>query len=513
MKSCVLVATLAAALVLPATALAYTSAGTAVTVIPVGTAASSETNPHVDGDLVVYTELVTNSDIGVRSLDLATGTAGSVPRPADAVDVYADVFGGTIVFTRSSAPGGDQIFTYAAGAAAPTEVAPTGGNSNRSQPAIAGGTIAFEDRLSGSSPLPTREIFVVDAAGAVRLTNNTLQDLSPAVSPAGDLVVWRTCPAPPGACEVTGSRRLAGTWSSPFLIATGAASGYSIVSTDGASVVYVGEVAGVRRLYTVSLASPGQPALVPLPPGQVAALEPAISGGHIAFTGVDSAGDTDIFVSGPNGTLTPITDTPAFSETLPDSSFDSSSGKLTVVWQINENGDDNVYATRLSTDVRPPRLGLPRAITVNATSPAGASVTYSASATDDLDPAPSIVCVPPSGAIFPIAVTNVSCTATDAAGNSAMGSFDVRVKGADEQIVDLIAKTASYLRLPTLSASLRAALLSASSTLLSGNKPLACAALSFYIDVVAGQAGRTLTGAQAADLITDSRRIRAVIGC
>ena len=40
---------------------------------------------------------------------------------------------------------------------------------------------------------------------------------------------------------------------------------------------------------------------------------------------------------------------------------------------------------------------------------------------------PSVVCNPPSGSAFPVGVTTVTCTATDAAGNTAECSFTVRV--------------------------------------------------------------------------------------
>jgi hypothetical protein len=54
-------------------------------------------------------------------------------------------------------------------------------------------------------------------------------------------------------------------------------------------------------------------------------------------------------------------------------------------------------------------------------------VTYVASATDVVTVAPQVVCAPVSGSTFPEGDTVVSCTATDAAGNSSHGSFTVTV--------------------------------------------------------------------------------------
>lgn len=78
-------------------------------------------------------------------------------------------------------------------------------------------------------------------------------------------------------------------------------------------------------------------------------------------------------------------------------------------------------------DTTPPVLDLPADMTVDATGPTGAVVAYTVSATDDTDPSPAVVCVPASGSTFPIGTTPVNCTATDDAGNSDTGSFDVTV--------------------------------------------------------------------------------------
>ena len=79
----------------------------------------------------------------------------------------------------------------------------------------------------------------------------------------------------------------------------------------------------------------------------------------------------------------------------------------------------------------------PGDVTVNATSPSGAIVPYEVTASDDTDPSPTVVCAPASGSTFPIGVTVVNCTATDATGNQATASFKIDVKGAAEQLVDL----------------------------------------------------------------------------
>jgi hypothetical protein len=66
-------------------------------------------------------------------------------------------------------------------------------------------------------------------------------------------------------------------------------------------------------------------------------------------------------------------------------------------------------------------------ITVEATSEAGAEVTFTPTATDNYDGSVEVTCTPPSGSTFAIGSTMVQCSATDSHGNSAYGSFEVMV--------------------------------------------------------------------------------------
>lgn len=81
-------------------------------------------------------------------------------------------------------------------------------------------------------------------------------------------------------------------------------------------------------------------------------------------------------------------------------------------------------------------LTLPGTLTVSATSSSGAVVTYASSATDLVDGSVPVGCSRGSGSVFPVGTTTVTCTATDAHGNSTAGSFTVTVQGwqADLQV-------------------------------------------------------------------------------
>ncbi|MEO6652615.1 MAG: HYR domain-containing protein [Ilumatobacteraceae bacterium] len=78
-------------------------------------------------------------------------------------------------------------------------------------------------------------------------------------------------------------------------------------------------------------------------------------------------------------------------------------------------------------DTTDPALSVPATTVVEATGPAGATVMYSAIASDIVDGVISPVCTPASGTVFPLGDTAVNCTATDAAGNAGRAGFTVTV--------------------------------------------------------------------------------------
>jgi len=91
------------------------------------------------------------------------------------------------------------------------------------------------------------------------------------------------------------------------------------------------------------------------------------------------------------------------------------------------NSDYDVFTVAV-VDETPPALTLPGDRTVEATGPDGAVVEYTASAVDLVDGVVPVACSQASGSVFPLGTTTVTCTATDAAGNTASGTFDVTVE-------------------------------------------------------------------------------------
>jgi hypothetical protein len=90
------------------------------------------------------------------------------------------------------------------------------------------------------------------------------------------------------------------------------------------------------------------------------------------------------------------------------------------------NTDEGSFTVNV-VDTTAPVLTLPADIVTTATSAAGAPVGYTASAEDLVDGAVTPSCSPASGSTFAPGTTTVTCTATDAHGNTATGTFTVTV--------------------------------------------------------------------------------------
>jgi hypothetical protein len=162
-----------------------------------------------------------------------------------------------------------------------------------------------------------------------------------------------------------------------------------------------------------------------------------------------------------------------------------------------------------AVDTTPPVITTPGDIIVDATGPAGAVVAYSASAIDDVDGPVGVTCSPSPESTFPIGTTHVTCSASDAAGNEARASFDVHVKGAGEQLDDLIDQVNGI----GPGSGLTDKLTEAERALVAGNKRAACNNLGAFANQVQAQAGKTLTPAEAAEFVATANRIRSVLNC
>jgi hypothetical protein len=168
-------------------------------------------------------------------------------------------------------------------------------------------------------------------------------------------------------------------------------------------------------------------------------------------------------------------------------------------------------------DTTKPTLTLPPDMSVNATTPVGAMVTYSPapSANDIVDGPITPRCVPPSGSTLPIGDTTVNCSAIDAHGNISSGSFAAHVKGAAQQINDLKTRVDSFTNLKHRTRDeLVKKLNEARKELARGHLKPACDRLGDFGKMVQRlKTPKEITVAQRNELIASATRIRAVLGC
>ncbi|HUQ86567.1 MAG TPA: HYR domain-containing protein, partial [Vicinamibacterales bacterium] len=87
------------------------------------------------------------------------------------------------------------------------------------------------------------------------------------------------------------------------------------------------------------------------------------------------------------------------------------------------------------TDTTAPSLTVPGNLTEEATSAAGATVLFSATATDAVSALPMVGCSPSSGSDFALGVTTVRCTAQDAAANTSSQSFTITVRDTTAPVI------------------------------------------------------------------------------
>ncbi|OLE74120.1 MAG: hypothetical protein AUG74_03815 [Bacteroidetes bacterium 13_1_20CM_4_60_6] len=185
-------------------------------------------------------------------------------------------------------------------------------------------------------------------------------------------------------------------------------------------------------------------------------------------------------------------------------------GVTSITWTATDASGNSASAIQTITvrDVDPPVIILPKNIKVNATSPSGAVVTYTVTASDNVGVV-SLDCVPRSGSVFAIGYKDVNCVARDAAGNSASGEFGVEVLSAHEQILNLVDYIGSLNLRNGAANPLVNQLKSADRD---GSGAQACKKMDDFVHMVSVKDG-SLKPAESFKLVNDARRIQSVLGC
>jgi hypothetical protein len=195
-------------------------------------------------------------------------------------------------------------------------------------------------------------------------------------------------------------------------------------------------------------------------------------------------------------------------------------GTTTVTCTATDSDDTNSPVSQSFTvTVNDTDLGLtnqPTNLTVNATSPQGATVTYTPPTVVDEDsPLPTANCSPASGSTFAIGTTTVTCTVSgsDDTPNSVSQSFTVTVNGAATQVSALISLVNSFHLPGGIQTSFDSQLQAVQADLADNNTAQACGDLTSFINHVQAQSGKHLTVSQANQLIAAATNIKKVLGC
>ena len=268
--------------------------------------AGDQTNPHVACNVASYTDDDFQGHSLIKYFDFATNTEHAIP--GNGIDRLSDTDGQRIAFTQLNADG-DQIVLYDI-ASQTTTMVPGFGNS---APAIGGNLVAFmhTDRTTATNIFDV-SVYDQNTGIVTQLTNDTLLDLHPAVSPDGSVVVWEKCQPDGTGCDIYSATQTGpGAFTTQLL--TGAGEDH-FPSTNGQIVVYTSNKSGENDIYFQRLGSSTEMHLS-IPGDQ---RDVTISGNLIAFESGTPL-NYDIFLYDlSTARLYQVTNTPDVNESLTD---------------------------------------------------------------------------------------------------------------------------------------------------------------------------------------------------
>jgi hypothetical protein len=293
----------------------------------------NQTNPHVDCAMASYTNDDFQGSSTIHYFNFTTNQDNVVP--GNALDRLSDVSGNKIAFTELGATA-DTVALFDINTQIRTELPGT----KSSNPALGGNLVAFEDRGYLAPPNQSEiDVYDLNTDSVTRLTNDTLFDKNPAVSPSGNAVVWEKCQPDGTGCDVYSAIQAGpGVFTTHVLTPGGGED--RTPDTNGTIAVYISNRSGENDIYYQPVAG-GPETRLSIPGDQ---RDVAISGNLIAFESNSGGNGYDIYVYDLVGnTLYRVTNSPGVDETLTDISVCGSTGR--IVYAIpGQFGDFDVYA-------------------------------------------------------------------------------------------------------------------------------------------------------------------------
>jgi len=262
--------------------------------------------------------------------------------PGNGSDTQPDVNGSRIAFTEQTAVG-PSIAVYDVLTLFRTDIP----GAARSNPAIGGDLVAFEDRSYFPAPNQS-ELGVYDLGTQtdIRLTNDLLFDKNPAVSPTGNAVVWEKCQTDGFGCNVYSAIQTSpGVFTTRLLTAKGE---NRSPDTNGQIAVYISDRTGENDIYFQPLAGGAETQIAI--PGDQRGL--SISGNLLSFESQpEGQTEYDVFVYDLNtATLYQVTNTPV-DETEGRIAFCNGVGRIVYV---SPGVDWDVYSFTFQLPSTPP---------------------------------------------------------------------------------------------------------------------------------------------------------------
>ena len=261
-----------------------------------------QTEPDLDCNLTAYTS---QDGQGLARIHYSAPPSNTdFIIPGNGLDRQPDVNGNRIGFTEDT-PTGPIVAVYDATTLFRTDIP----GANRSHPAIGGDLVAYEDRSYFAAPNQSElGVYDLGAQTDIRLTNDSLFDKNPAISPTGNAVVWEKCQTDGFGCNVYGAVQTSpGVFTTRAL--TTAAGENRSPDTNGQIAVYISDRSGENDIYFQPVAG-GAETRIAIPGDQ---RDLSISGNLISFESQpQNQTEYDIFVYDLNtATLYQVTNTPA----------------------------------------------------------------------------------------------------------------------------------------------------------------------------------------------------------
>ena len=346
------------------------------TPVVVNNGSGNQVDPHVDGNLVAYTNAA-NGVSTIRYFNFSNDVDLGIPGVSGALDFLPDVSGATVVFTRIEGAR-QSIWSFNTTTSGPAiEMGTSSATSLRRGAYIGGNTVAWQELGFSTSTSVLSEVMAYDltTSTGLRLTNDTQFDRNMSVAPNGNVIVWDKCLTSNSPCDIWQAVKGSAGWTVSQVTST--ADSESFADTNGTLVVYGGVRAASATsadIYWKPVAGGAESQLALVGEQR----NPNISENVIAFEGrdlADASPNWDIYLYDlSTSTLYRLTNTPALHETLNDISVVGT--QVRVVWSVFET-DQNVYSTTFAFPVA--NAGSGQAVH------SGNVVTLDGSASSDLD--------------------------------------------------------------------------------------------------------------------------------